>query len=183
MARLDRWIAALLVVGGIASLTACGQARRDDIPHDASSGGQTLSDMRAAVAELPGLSIDVGGGEAPNVKGNTGYDIAVTVSPGYRITDGPALITFLTESAWSVREGYMPNAQISITVKDNAGSDFDAAAAAAEAGWIEPREPVPGSDGFTVANVNVREGSPARERLGAWPGDVPAVPTHVTAAN
>ncbi|MDR6120116.1 hypothetical protein QE370_003300 [Aeromicrobium sp. SORGH_AS981] len=182
MARLDRSIAALLVVGGIVSLTGCGQARRHDIPHDAPSGGQTLSEMRAAVSDIPGLSIDVGGGEGPNVKGNTGYDIAVTVSPGYRIMDGSALVTFLTESAWSVREGYMPNAQISITVKDDAGSGFDAAAAAAAGGWIEPRAPVPDSHGFTVVNVNVRDGSPARQRLGDWPGDVPAVPTDVTAA-
>jgi len=182
MARHDRWIAALLVLGATASLTACGQAHRRDIPHDAISGGQTLSEMRAAVSDIPGLSIDVGGGEGPNVKGNTGYDIAVTVSPGYRITDGPALITFLTESVWSVREGYMPNAQISITVKDDAGSGFDASFAAAAAGWIEPREPVPDSHGFTVANINVRDGSPARQRLGDWPGDVPAVPTDVTAA-
>ncbi|MDQ1128823.1 hypothetical protein QE381_000951 [Microbacterium sp. SORGH_AS 888] len=76
----------------------------------------------------------------------------------------------------------MPNAQISVTVKDDPGSGFDAAAAAADAGWIEPREPVPDSHGFTVANVDVRDGSPARQRLGAWPGDVPAVPTDVTAA-
>lgn len=182
MARLERWIAALLVVGGIASLTACTQARRDDVPHDAPSGGQTLSEMRTAVSEIPGLAVDITGGGAPNVKGNTGYDIAVTVAPGYRIADGPALIDFLTESAWSVREGYMPNAQISISVTDAPGGDFDAAAAAAEAGWIEPREPVPGSNGFTVAAISVRDGSPARERLGDWPGAVPAVPTDLTAA-
>jgi hypothetical protein len=183
MARLERWIAAVVVIGGIASVAGCAQARRDDIPHDAPSGGQTLTEMKAAVSEIPGLSVDVSGGGAPNVKGNTGYDIAVTVAPGYRIVDGPALITFLTESAWSVREGYMPNAQISVSVTAGAGSDFDAAVAAAEAGWLEPREPVPSSNGFSVAAISVRDGSSARERLGEWPGDVPVVPSDVTSTS
>ncbi|MDR6691116.1 hypothetical protein J2X55_002028 [Microbacterium sp. 1154] len=132
--------------------------------------------------QIPGLTIDFQGGERPNIKGNTGYDIAVTVDPGYRIVDGPALVTFLTESAWSVRDGYLPNTQVSLTVTDDPANGFDVAKAAAAAEWIEPRGPVSAPDGFTVANVNTVEGSPARVRLGDWPGQVPAVPTGVTAA-
>ncbi|WP_150957260.1 hypothetical protein [Microbacterium testaceum] len=177
-----RGILAVVVVGATLGLTSCGPSKADGIPHDAPSGGQTLSEARSAVAMIPGLTIDFQGGEGPNIKGNTGYDIAVTVDPGYRIVDGPALVTFLTESAWSVRDGYLPNAQISLTVTDDPANGFDVAKAAAAAEWIEPRDPVPDSDGFTVANVDTVEGSPARVRLGDWPGEVPAVPTGVTAA-
>ncbi|PNW08398.1 hypothetical protein C1632_11140 [Microbacterium testaceum] len=181
MARLDRWIATVLVITGMASLTACTQARRYDIPHDAQTGGQTFDEMTAAVSEIPGISVDVSGGDPPNIKGNTGYEISVTVQPGYRIVDGPALISFLTESVWSVREGYMPNTQIAIGVTDNAGSDFDAASAAAAAGWIASRDAVKRSTAYSLATIGVEDGSPAREKLGDWPGDVPAVPTNVTA--
>jgi len=183
MARLNRWIAAAIVISGIAALSACTQARRDEVPHNAPAGGQTLSEMQAAVSDIPGISVDIAGGGPPNVKGNTGYALAVTVDPGYRITDGPALISFLIESAWSVRDAYMPNAEISVSVKDETDSSFDASAAASEAGWIEPLDPPPGGAGFTIAAVDIRDGSPARQRLGDWPGDVPAVPTNVTAAN
>ncbi|MDQ1128824.1 hypothetical protein [Microbacterium sp. SORGH_AS_0888] len=98
MARLNRWIAVAVVVSGIASLSACAQARRDEVPHNAPAGGQTLSEMQAAVSDIPGISVDVAGGGPPNIKGNTGYAIAVTVDSGYRIVDGPTLISFLIES-------------------------------------------------------------------------------------
>lgn len=182
MARLERWIAAVVVISGLASLTSCTQARRSDIPHDAQTGGQTFDEMTAAVSEIPGIAVEVSGGDPPNIKGNTGYEIAVTVQPGYRVIDGPALISFLTESAWSVREGYMPNTQIAIGVTDNAGSDFDAAAAAAEAGLLVPQDPVKRSTAYSLATIGVEDDSLAREKLGDWPGDVPTVPTDVTAA-
>lgn len=183
MTRLNRWIAAVVVVSGIASLSACTQARRDEVPHNAPAGGQTLGEMQTAVSDIPGISVEIAGGGPPNVKGNTGYAIAVTVDPGYRLTDGPALISFLIESAWSVRDAYMPNAEISVSVKAEAGSSFDASAAAAEEGWIEPTDPPPGGAGFTIAAVDIRDGSPARQRLGDWPGDVPFAPSDVTEPN
>lgn len=182
MTRYRRGIIAVVVAAGMVGLTSCGPSRADLIPHDAPSGGQTLSEARSAIARIPGLTVDFQGGERPNIKGNTGYDIAVTVDPGYWIVDGPALVTFLTESAWSVRNGYLPNARISLTVTDDPANGFDVAKAAAAAEWIEPRDPVPESEGFTVANVDTVEGSPARVRLGDWPGEVPDVPTGVTAA-
>jgi hypothetical protein len=174
----SRTTAAVVLVASLA-LVGCGS--RDDVPHGASSGGQTRGQAASALERLPGLTIELDGGGAPNVKGSTGYDVAVGVAPGYRIVDGPALVTYLTETAWSVRDGYQPNTQVAITVDTGDGERFDVRAAAVEAGWPQPRDTAPGSSDFTVALVDVRDGSPARERLGDWPGDVPAVPSDVTA--
>jgi hypothetical protein len=175
-----RGIRAALVV--LVALAGCGApgGPRHDIPHDAESGGQTLRQAQAAVSSIPGLTIDLAGGEPPNIKGNTGYDVRVTVAPGYRIVDGPALVTFLVESAWSVRTGYLPNTQITVSVDTGDGPEFEVDAAAAEAGWVERGEPVPGQTTFSLVNVRTDDGSPGRERLGDWPGDVPDVPRDVT---
>ena len=178
--RTRRHVAAVAV---LLALAGCGAPHgpRHDIPHDAASGGQTLRQAQAAIASIPGLSIDVDGGGPPNIKGNTGYDVRVTVAPGYRIVDGPALVTFLMESVWSVRTGYLPNTQITVSVDTGDGPEFDVDAAATEAGWVEHGEPVPGQTSFSLVNVRTDDGSPARERLGDWPGDVPDVPRGVTA--
>jgi predicted small lipoprotein YifL len=178
--RTRRLVAAVAVLVALAGCGAAGGPRYD-IPHDAASGGQTLRQAQAAVSSIPGLTIDVAGGEPPNIKGNTGYDVRVTVAPGYRIVDGPALVTFLVESAWSVRTGYLPNTYITVSVDTGDGPEFDVDAAAAEGGWVERGEPVPGQTSFSLVNVRTDDGSPARERLGDWPGDVPAFPRGVTA--
>lgn len=175
-----RTIVTAVAVGGVLASVGCG-APRYGIAHDAPAGGQTVRQAQAAVSSIPGLSVDVSGGGPPNIKGNTGYAVRVTVAPGHRIVDGPALITFLVESVWSVRTGYLPNTQITVSVDTGDGPPFDAAAAAAEAGWVERDEPVPGRTGFSHVAVTTEDGSPARERLGDWPGDVPDVPRDVTA--
>ena len=61
------------------------------------------------------------------------------------------------------------------------GPEFEVDAAAADAGWVESGEPVPGQTTFSIVNVRTDDGSPARERLGDWPGDVPDAPRDVTA--
>ncbi|WP_261166944.1 hypothetical protein [Microbacterium sp. Marseille-Q6965] len=155
----------------------------DQIPHDAPSGGQTLAQMQESLTEIPGLTITTPGGGTPNVKGNTGYDFTVEVQPGHAIVDGPALVDFLVRSAWSVRDGWMPNAQISISVQAEPGSGFDIGPTAAEGGWVAPRDWVVSDSGYSRVPIPVDEskGAENRERLGPWPGEVPAVPANVTA--
>lgn len=180
-----RWLATIAVVAVLAVTTGCASRPRpiDTVPHDAADGGQTLQQMADSLGTIPGLTFDVTGGGRPNIKGNTGYAVTVTLQPGYRILDGPALVTFIVESVWSVREGYMPNAEIAISVDAGAGSTFNVAAAAADAGWTDPIGPPADSSGFTRAPIVVYDGSPARERLGDWPGDVPAIPADLTTAD
>ncbi|MCM3659065.1 hypothetical protein M3147_17560 [Agromyces mediolanus] len=171
------------MVAVLATATGCASSPRpiDPVPHDAATGGQTLQQMTNSLDTIPGLSWDVTGGGRPNIKGNTGYAVHVTVQPGHRIVDGPALVTFILESVWSVREGYLPNSEVSISVDAGTGSAFDVAAAAADAGWTDPADAPPDASGYTRAAVVMDDDSPARERLGGWPGDVPAVPADVTA--
>lgn len=181
-----RWhLLSALTIGALALVgcTAGGSAARDDIPHDAPSGGQTLDEMRASLDALPGIAVsDVVGGVKPNIKGNTGYAVSLEVEPGYRVADGPALVDFVIASVWSVREGYMPNARIDITVRTEEGADFDVAAAAAAAGWAPDAGTTPSA--YSAVSIEVgdakEQGGRNLERLGSWPGDVPDAPGGIT---
>lgn len=182
-----RWFAVSTVAVGVLALTGCafgGGGSTSDVPHDAASGGQTLSEMRESFDALPGIVVsDIVGGDKPNVKGNTGYAVALEVEPGYAITDGAALVDFVVASVWSVREGYMPNARIDISVRTSSGEGFDVAAAAAKAGWTQDAATTPSA--YSSASIEVADskdqGARNLERLGSWPGDAPEVPTGVTA--
>lgn len=181
-----RWFALSAVAVGVLALTGCaigGASSESDVPHDAASGGQTLSEMRDSFDALPGIVVsDIVGGDKPNVKGNTGYAVALEVEPGYAIADGAALVDFVVASVWSVREGYMPNARIDISVRTSSGGGFDVAAAAAQAGWAQGATTTPSS--YSSAAIEVTDskdqGNRNLERLGSWPGDAPEVPTGVT---
>lgn len=170
----------------VLALAGCGLGAggsQSDIPHDAPSGGQTLSEMRESLEALPGIVVaDIAGGQKPNIKGNTGYAIGLEVEPGYAIADGAALVDFVMASVWSVREGYMPNARIDIRVRVSSSEGFDVGAAAAQAGWA--RESVSSPRAYSTAAIDLAEskdqGVRNLERLGPWPGDVPVAPTGVT---
>ncbi|MFJ4044521.1 hypothetical protein ACIPV2_02120 [Microbacterium sp. NPDC089987] len=155
----------------------------DTIPHDAPSGGQTLAEMQDSLGSIPGITVTDASSAPPNIKGNTGYSIDLEVQPGYTVLDGPALVDFVVASVWSVREGYMPNAQIDISVSMPPGGVFDVAAAAVESGWAKEAR-LPAGERSTVGvllNPNKDQGARNLERLGSWPGDVPDAPGGITA--
>lgn len=172
---------AATVVAGLLVAVGCSPTARPHIPHEATEGGQTLAQMRSAIESIDGIRVlNLRGGGPPNIKQNTGYDLTIEIESGVRITDGAALVDFLVESIWSVREGYMPNAQIAIRVR--AVDGYDVHVAAAEAGWVSAREADP-SDYSRVAIVlseSKPEGAANRERLGPWPGEPPAIPAGIT---
>ncbi|GAA3937883.1 hypothetical protein [Microbacterium soli] len=182
----SRLLTATAVVAGVLALAGCTAAgpSRSDAPHDAPSGGQTLGEMRELLGSIDGIRVsDIRGGERPNVKGNTGYSIALDVSDGYTVIDGAALVDFVVTAVWSVREGYRPNATIDIRVRMPEGGAFDVAAAAASAGWVADAST--GASAFSTVTVPLsaakEQGASNLTRLGDWPGAVPAIPTDVTA--
>ncbi|MPV51197.1 hypothetical protein GCG21_14520 [Pseudactinotalea sp. HY160] len=183
-------LAGIMVLG----LAGCGGPEdtwsNADLPHDAPSGGWARADMESAIRALPGIEdVSISGWE-PNTKGNVGVALRFSLAAGYTVGRGPALITYLVESAWSVRQGYMPNAAITIAVRSSPEDPFDGPAAARAAGWLPAGGDLgrfnpetgysvtevwlPGHDG-----VRADSGLGAREnldRLGTWPGPVPATP-------
>ncbi|MFT4157948.1 MAG: hypothetical protein QM630_08510 [Microbacterium sp.] len=186
MGAKHRFLAYLLLVGTVA-LASCGtpQAARTEIPHDATEGGQTKAEMRAHIESIPGIRVtNIVGGGPPNIKGNTGYWISLELSEGYEIQDGPGLVTFVAESIWSIREGYMPNTEIDIDLRMPEGQVFNMTAAAVDGGWVAEEPGV--TDEYSIASITVQEsdeqGMANLERLGTWPGAVPEAPADITAA-
>lgn len=197
--------AALLTVVLTVVLAGCSLTAYPEIPRDADSGGQTQDDLDETLADLTGLQVTHAAGSNPNAKGNTGYGFDLELDPGYQIVDAPGLVTFLVESAWSVRDGYLPNTTVEIRL--DAGplpSDkIDIVGAAEESGWVpvgsqshrigEDGGSMPEYDnGYssvsvwldsdsTSATVLKRGGVANRDRLGEWPGVVPEVPEGLTA--
>jgi len=154
----------------------------ETVPHDAPFGGQTKHEFLNNLRSIQGIDVvGVDGGDPPNIKGNTGYDFRFRLTPGYEIDDAPGFVSYVIESAWAVRDGYLPNAQISISVTAGSGSTFDIAEAATDAGWTENDSSPPSSTGYSRVSIDMRDGSPARERLGPWPGPVPTLPPDLTA--
>jgi hypothetical protein len=195
---------AVVAVGlaALLSLVGCSAPSSPDIPRFATSGGQTQAELEARLAGIPGLVFTDASGSEPNLKRATGYAFTVQVAPGYEIADAPALVDFLVRSAWSVRDGYMPNTTIAITV--NAGAlpsdKIDIVEAAEVAGWVPEGSQSHrfGADGGSspefdngTSSVDIwldidtlsekraaQRGSTAnRERLGDWPGDAAEPPT------
>ncbi|XBH20465.1 hypothetical protein V5R04_09420 [Jonesiaceae bacterium BS-20] len=177
-------LAILLISGCLATPSPTG--KNPNFPHDAPAGGQTFAQMEESIAMLPGIvTAEISGYEQLNLQGNTGVGIDLELDPGYQIVDGPALLTFLIESAWSVREGYMPNTSISVSFSTDGDFDVDANVYAYEAGWDDELQPTERSEwnfGFSRANVWLRnigqdtQGQKNLLRLGQWPGPVPEVP-------
>lgn len=158
-----------------------------DIPHDATSGGQTHAELLDTLEGVPGLQVEAARGGPPNVKGNTGFEYRLALAPGYRLADAGALVDYLVQAAWSVRDGWMPNTSVEIGIIGLPDDGPDLVQAAVDGGWVpagsQNSDGVVG--GFSHVTVWVQtEGSRAEERggpqnvrrLGTWPGEAPAFP-------
>jgi hypothetical protein len=171
-----------------AFLTGCLAEPYPEIPRNAESGGQTLAELRATLDGIPGLIVEKAEGSEPNVKGNTGFGYTLAVEPDHRVADTMALLDFLVESAWSVRDGYLPNTSIEIRLSVSPEDELDLVPAAEEAGWVPEgvlTSRGPGDDGHTSVSVWTGDstdfdatngGLANRDRLGTWPGPAPEVP-------
>ncbi|MFZ4841259.1 hypothetical protein ACL9RE_02115 [Mycetocola saprophilus] len=175
------------------SLTGCVPTADPypEIPRFAKSGGQTQAELDAKLSSIEGLRFTEAAGSKPNVKGNTGYGFRFELDPAYRITDPVALVDFLVESAWSVRDGYMPNTTVEFDFIGVRSDQIDLLTVGEQAGWV----PVGSQSKFGVAengysslsvwisNTGSRDsergGVANRERLGKWPGDAPDVPKNL----
>lgn len=182
------------VIGGLlaaVALSGCaasaGSAERPAVP----SGGQSQSELDATLAQIPGLTVTTSSAAKPNVKGNSGYSFDLALDPDYRIADPEALVTFLVESAWSVRGDTEPNTAIDVYLAGVPADGVDLSLAAEGAGWVPPGSQTRGTadNGFTSARIWLdTEGSKAeargatanRERLGDWPGAAPTLPADLT---
>ncbi|RLP82944.1 hypothetical protein D9V34_06765 [Mycetocola lacteus] len=184
-------VSAILVAA--LSLTGCvpNADPYPEIPRFAKSGGQTQAELDAKLSSLEGLNFTEAAGSKPNVKGNTGFGFRFEMDPAYRITDPVALVDFLVESAWSVRDGYMPNTTVAIRFTGDPLDQIDLVTVGEDAGWVPPGAQTKfGVDesGHTSLNVwltntqarDSEKGGPVnRERLGKWPGDAPDVPENL----
>jgi hypothetical protein len=200
----SRRLSVIAALVAVIAFSGCTAAAHPEIPRFAESGGQTQAELDRTLARIPGLVFTEAEGSAPNVKGKTGYGYRIVLDPDHEIADLPALIDFLVASAWSVRDGYMPNATIEIGL--DAGplpSDkVDVVKAAEVAGWVPvgSQSHRIGDDGgsspeFDSGSTSVSvwldidtlsarraasRGSTAnRERLGEWPGPAVALPDGV----
>jgi hypothetical protein len=189
-----RAIAAACALAGVWALSGCTALPEPypEIPRDAAGGGQTSEELQDTLAQIDGLVVENASGSEPNAKGNTGFGFDLRLEPGYDVVDGPAFVDFLVESAWSVRDGYMPNTSVELRLFSNEGSDFLVGEAAIEAGWVPAGANVGeispnGWSGATVwvetegTRLEERGSTANRERLGEWPGDAPEVPEGVIA--
>lgn len=180
-------ICCMLVLGSCGSKDTWSKA---DLPHDAPSGGQIRTELESELRDLPGVEDLTIGGWKPNSKGSVGVSFEFYLASDHEIADGASLVTYLVEAAWSVRDGYQPNASISITVHSDPDDPFDGPAAARDAGW-SPSDTDIGRfnarTGYSVTEVwlpgydriRAHSGLGAQEneeRLGSWPGKVPTVP-------
>ena len=178
----------LILAGALLGLAACTvpgtpPTARETIPHDAPTG-QTLAQARAAIESIPGIAVtDFTGGTAPNIKGNTGYHVGISVDPGHSIQSGDALVDYIVRTTWSVGEGYKPTTQIAISSSTADGQPpFDLAAAGVKSGWtIKQSTPAAAADQYSsiVVELNPDDAQGARNlaTLGGgdtWPGAAPA---------
>lgn len=196
----------LAAVGIIAAITlsGCTVQSYPEIPRFAESGGQTQDQLDASLESIPGLTVERATGSEPNTKGNTGYSFDLVLGSSHEIADAPALIDFLVESAWSVRDGYMPNTSVEIRL--DAGplptDKVDIVAAAEQAGWVpvgsQAHRMTPDDGGSApefdngttsvtvwldsdrVRGDDKRGAVTNRERLGEWPGTAPKLPAGLT---
>lgn len=206
-----RWRAAAIpsAVVLVVLLGGCNAVTYPDIPRFATSGGQTQSQLDATLQTIPGIAINDASGSSPNVKGNTGYGFSLTVKPGYQVADAARLVDFLVRSAWSVRDGWMPNTTIEIEIQ--AGSapaeSIDLVAAAEQTGWVPVGAQLSGigpdeggsdpqfdPDHYTSVSVWVNSEEAAQQKsdpngavanrksLGKWPGAVPALSIGIVVA-
>jgi hypothetical protein len=183
-------VAALAVL----TLAGCVPESYPEIPRFAESGGQTQAELDAKLATIPGLVFTDASGSKPNVKGNTGYGYDIELDASYQIADAPGLIDFLVVSAWSVRDGYMPNTTVNIAIDGGPlpSDKIDTVEAAEVAGWVPEGSQSHriGDDGgsdpefdngwndvdiwlateYSSDRAEERGADVNRDRLGEWPG-------------
>lgn len=191
MIRTDRSACgAALAAGILLALTACAvpaPSPRETIPHDADSG-QTIAAAREAIDAVPGVSVtDFAGGGPPNVKGNTGYAVALAIDPGYTVLYGDLLVDYIVRNVWSVGEGYMPNTQIQISATTADGEPFfDLSTAGVGSAWMGGQPSVPSQHNTIIIPLSADDPEGARnlsllKRDGSWPGVTPKpLPDRVT---
>ncbi|WP_430592082.1 hypothetical protein [Humidisolicoccus flavus] len=176
---------AVLLVAGLFGISACVPIADSEPQVEHSDNGQTLDELQLVLEGLEGLTITTPGTVGPNIKGNTGIVFDVTLDPDYVLSNPAGLIEFITESAWSVNDGEMPNTTVEILYHGVPEDELNLAAVAADAGWLAQGS-VPehlAENGFSRVPVPVddyaeHQGVPENaERLGSWPGDVPETPT------
>jgi hypothetical protein len=183
-------VAALAVL----ALSGCLPEPYPEIPRFAESGGQTQAELDATLATITGLVFTNASGSKPNAKGNTGYGFDIELDPDYEIANAPGLIDFLVVSAWSVRDGYMPNTTINIALDGGPlpSDKIDVVEAAEVAGWVPEGSQSHriGDDGgsdpefdngwndvdiwlaidYSSDRAEDRGADVNRDRLGDWPG-------------
>ncbi len=191
MIRTDRSAyGAALAAGILLALTACAvpaPSPRETISHDADSG-QTITEAREAIEAVPGISVtDFAGGGLPNVKGNTGYAVALAIDPGYTVLYGDLLVDYIVRNVWSVGEGYMPNTQIQISATTADGEPFfDLSSAGVGSAWMGGQASVPSQHNTIIVPLSADDPEGARnlsllKRDGSWPGVTPKpLPDRVT---
>ncbi len=191
MIRTDRSaFGAALAAGILLALTACAvpaPSPRETIPHDADSG-QTITEAREAIDAVPGISVtDFAGGGPPNVKGNTGYAVALAIDPGYTVLHGDVLVDYVVRNVWSVGEGYMPNTQIQISATTADGEPFfDLSTAGVGSAWMGGQPSVPSQHNTIIIPLSADDPEGARNlslltKDGSWPGVTPKpLPDRVT---
>jgi len=181
-------------------LSGCVPDPNAETPSFAESGGQTQAELDATLATIDGLVVSNASGSEPNAKGNTGYGYDIALDAGYEIADVPGLIDFLVDSAWSVRDGYMPNTTVRISLDAGPLPDdkIDVVDAAETAGWVPEGSQSHGigddggsmpeyDNGSTSVDIwlaienssdraDERGAFVNRDRLGDWPGDPAELP-------
>lgn len=183
-------IARAAAITGIAALALVGcsprpytPSARETIPHFPESGGQLLSEFVSHVESIDGISVERASiSDLPNVKENTGFEMHIVLDPEYVIANPEAFVNYLVLSAWSVRDGYQPNTDLSFSISVKPYDAFDLRAAMYEAGWYDKppvSKPTPGK--LNMGKVQLSDdfgphGLVNLERLGDWPGDVPDMP-------
>lgn len=179
-------VAGLGVLGLLAlGLSACSSMLPSspvNLPdYEEPTRGQHRVEVEGKLNSITGIdSASLAGGDAPNVKGNTGYAVDFKLEEGYRLAAPVSLIEYTLKSVWSINDGEQPNAQISITVRGPEGSELDLPAAAELTGWIEDADSEPGSSSTVIIELDGSQiGQENLERLGTWPGHEPGLPLDI----
>lgn len=164
------------------------------IPHHAESGGQTKAELEEKLNNIPGLTLVELRTSPPNIKGYTGYNVSLELSNDYHINDPVALLDYITLSVWSVRDAWMPNATIMINLVGGCDEPINLRQVAVDAGWMLSSPPTQkendaicdeynkngwSSVSIVVDETRLEDGVFNKERLGDWPGEVPALPENM----
>lgn len=181
--------AAALLSAGLAGCWA-GQSEPVNDPRITSDpppgNGQSFDSAAEAVKSIPGLELTRFSTAPPNIKRNTGYSVHLTITAGYEVADGPALVEYLLRTVWSVRDRHMPNSTIDFSFVDlSSPKPFDVFKALKAGKWVpaEKNGIEVTEDGYSHSvawvdpDMDNRMSPSNLRRLGPWPGPVPTQPS------